>query len=364
MRPATEKNTTTARGALNRASASWSAAALCRFSTAWLAMQSGRGLPHSKTLRNLTGFNLLLAAFVCLAPVGCSKSAAEKPAEKTEPEKKAGVTMDTETQQRIGLKMDFPVVTQWQPMLHAGGRVVNPLAFTAAAADYESARATAFASHSELERTHKLAAQDNASPRVLEAAQSAAARDALALQSARAKFTADWGVHLAAQTNLVIFAGQLQTDDNSLIKLTLPVGTFPNPLPAAAIIFLFGNETNSVVAEFADDLGIDPATQVETLLFAAKQKLPPSLSVTAQLKTSGETVSGVTIPAGAILRHEGKGWVYAQTETNQFLRVEVPFDRQTANGWFVSENFSETNRIVVSGAQAILSAELGGGKAD
>jgi hypothetical protein len=298
---------------------------------------------------------------------GCSKPAADKPAdgsEKADAEKKAGVTIDAETQARIGLKMENPAAAQWQPGLHAVGRVADPLAFTAAAADYESARAAAHVSQSELERTQKLAAQDNASPRALEAAQSAAARDALALTAARAKFTGDWGVHLAAGTNLSAFASQLQTDDTALIKLVLPAGIFPNPLPSSATVFFLGNETNSVAAEFADDLGIDPATQAETLLFAAKQKLPPSISVTAELKISGEPVGGVTVPADAVLRHDGRGWVFVQSETNQFVRVEIPLDRRTDGGWFVSENLSATNRIVVSGAQTILSAELGGGKAD
>jgi hypothetical protein len=36
----------------NRAPASWTAAVLCRFSTATLTTQSGRGLPQSKTSRN------------------------------------------------------------------------------------------------------------------------------------------------------------------------------------------------------------------------------------------------------------------------------------------------------------------------
>ena len=42
-------------GRTNGASASWTAAALCRFSTGRLATQSGRGLPQSKTSRNLPG---------------------------------------------------------------------------------------------------------------------------------------------------------------------------------------------------------------------------------------------------------------------------------------------------------------------
>ena len=62
------------------------------------------------------------------------------------------------------------------------------------------------------------------------------------------------------------------------------------------------------------------------------------------------------------MRHEGKGWVYVQTETNQFERVEVPLDRLTSSGWFVAEDLSATNRIVTSGGQTVLSTELGGAK--
>ena len=56
----------------NRAPASRRAAVPCRFSTAWLATQSGRGLPHSRTSRI---FKVLLntIALVVLT-VGCSKN--------------------------------------------------------------------------------------------------------------------------------------------------------------------------------------------------------------------------------------------------------------------------------------------------
>ena len=298
-----------------------------------------------------------LMAFFVIGLMGC-KPAAEAPAAAPE---KAGVTIDAETQTRIGLKIETPVATQWQPEIHAVGRVVDPLLFAAAAADYEAARATAKASQSELERMQKLAAGDNASPRALETAQAAAAHDAMAFKSAQAKFTADWGVHLAAQTNLDVYATQLQAGDNSLIKLSLPAGTFPNPLPSSAVILLSERESDQLVADFADDLAIDPATQVQTLLFSVDKKMPPSLAVTGQLKIAGEPVAGVVVPADAVLRHEGKGWVYVQTETNQFARVEVALDRLTGNGWFVTENLSATNRIVTAGAQTILSAELSGG---
>ena len=306
----------------------------------------------------------LAMIFSVAALSGCSKSSGDKSAdalEKAEAQNEPGVKLDMATQERIGLKIETPSAAQWLPQMRAVGFVVDPLAFTAEAADYETARAQAVASNSELERTQKLAAQNNVSPRALETAQSAAAHDSLALLSARAKFIADWGVKLAAQTNLAAYAQRLQTDDIALVKLSLPSGTFPNPLPGAATIYFFNDDTSSIAADFADDLGIDPATQVQTLLFSVNKKMPPSAAVTGFLKTSGEPVGGVIVPSSAVLRHEGKGWVYVQTETNQFVRVEIPLDRLTDSGWFVSENLSATNRIVVTGAQTVLSAELSGG---
>jgi hypothetical protein len=92
------------------------------------------------------------------------------------------------------------------------------------------------------------------------------------------------------------------------------------------------------------------------------KKLPPGAAVAGFLKTSGEPVGGVAVPFSAVVRHEGKGWIYVQTETNQFVRTEIPLDRLMNDGWFVSENLSATNHIVVTGAQTVLSAELSGGE--
>jgi hypothetical protein len=269
------------------------------------------------------------------------------------------LTLDRATQQRLGLVAENPARGEWQPEIRASGRVADPLAFTAAAADYEAARAAAAASDAELARTKTLAAQQNAAPRAVEAAQAAAARDSLAVQSARAKFTMDWGMHLAAGTNLSAYAGELQTNSLALIKILLPGGTFPSPLPATARITVL-NRTNSFNAEFADDLGVDPATQTEALLFSAKQKLPPGIAVAARLKIPGETAAGVTVPASAILRHENEGWVFLQTGATAFTRRGISLDCPVDGGFF-SAGISPTNRVVITGAQTLLSAELSGG---
>jgi hypothetical protein len=67
------------------------------------------------------------------------------------------------------------------------------------------------------------------------------------------------------------------------------------------------------------------------------------------------------VPAAAVLRYEGKGWVYLQTGTNQFVRKEIPLEYPVTGGWFVPDSLPLTNGVVVTGAQAVLSAELSGG---
>ena len=368
MRPAVGKNTPVAtRGALNRATASWSAAALCRFGTAWHAMKSGRGLPHSKTSRSLVGLGFLFATFVSLSLLaGCSKSAADKPAapEKSEPEKKAGVTLDAETQERLGLKLATPTAMDWQPETKGFGRVIDRATLTAAVVDLDSARVAAEVSIQELARQKTLAAQDNASARALEAAKATFSQANSAYAAAEAKFKLEWGSALADANSKII--SEVSNGTTALVRIDLPAGeTLPSP-PTLARIIALTDETKSVQGEFAGATdGVNPQTQSQSFFFSVKGgALPSGAAVTGFLKTSGAAVSGVVVPLGAVLRHEGKGWAYVQSETNQFVRVEVLLDRLTDGGWFVSENISTTNRVVVSGAQTILSAELSGGKPD
>jgi hypothetical protein len=287
--------------------------------------------------------------------------AGDKTESKTESPAKPGIKVDASTQEHLGLKVETPVVASWQPCLRATGRVANPLAFLAAVTEFEAASAEVDVAQAELARTEKLASQENASPRVLEAARAAVMRNTLALQAARTKLAADWGTDLAARTNLASLADALQRGELSLVKLSPPVGVFPSPAPSTATLIAFNNETNELAAEYADTLNIDPATQVQTLLYLVKKKLPAGLAVTARLPLPGESVAGVQVPAAAVLRYEGLAWVYVQMDTNQFVRAGIPLDRPLGTGWFVAGPLSTTNRLVVIGAQSLLSAELSSG---
>jgi hypothetical protein len=295
---------------------------------------------------------------------GCSKPAADKPADaadKADTAPKAGVTIDAETQTRIGLKIESPVAAQWQPEVKGYGVVIDPATLASALMTLETARAAADVSGKELARLKTLA--DNVSVRALETAKGEAQRDTLALQAALVKFKQDWGSALAADGELAKIQTAIADGTMALARIDLPAGVTLSATPASARIISLTDETKPVTGEFAGATdGVNPQTQARSYFFLVKgQPLPSGAAVTGYLRISGDPVSGVVVPQGAILRHEGKGWAYAQTGTNQFVRVEVPLDRLTDGGWFVSENLSTNSPIVTSGAQTVLSAELSGG---
>ena len=273
------------------------------------------------------------------------------------------VTIDDATQKLVKLEFAHPVVAQWEPVVTGYGRVVDPAPLISAATDLATAKANAAASDREYARLKTLAEQNNASVRALEAAQLAAQNDHLALAAARAKFAGDWGSALAGRADLAELVQQFAERKQSLVRLTLPAGENLADMPAATMLTVFPDELHLIPAELLDGgLGVDPQTEGQIFLFLVKDRaLPLGASVTGQLNRTGQALSGLVLPAAAVLRHEGLGWVYVQTAPEAFTRREVPLDRPTESGWFVTGGFSATNVLVSVGAQTVLSTELSSG---
>jgi hypothetical protein len=270
------------------------------------------------------------------------------------------VTLDVETQQHIALETEAPVSAQWQPEVKGYGRVIDPATLTAAITDLESARTAAEASGKEYDRLKNLSEQ-NISAKNLESAGAAATHDKLAFESTLAKFAQDWGQSLANGDDREKILSAVVSGQTALVRIDLPAGdTLPSP-PASARIVALSDEAKSVDGTLCSTTtGVNPQTQSQSFFFLVKdQPLTPGAAVTGYLKISGEPLSGAIVPSDAVLRYEGKNWIYIQTGANEFSRLEIPLDRPLENGWFVSGDL--TNRVVVSGAQTILSAELSGG---
>jgi hypothetical protein len=330
---------------------------------------------------------LLVTALSALALSGCSKSEAdkageasdkapEKASEKTEAAPQAGVTLDAETQERIGLKTDTPAPAQWQPEMKVYGQVLDPAPLFELVMELDRAEIALDGSRRELERANQLKAGTNISARAFQDAETAHAQDLAAAEAVRFKIQTGWGRKIADLVGPLEppvgtarqhdpFLEKLR-DHTALIRADLPAGTRLENQSQTARIISLANKTAPVAAACFDLLpALDPQSQQQGVLFTADQPADSRLAwgeaVTAFIQLPGEPVSGVVVPVGAVLRYEGAGWVYVQSDTNQFLRAAVPLDRLLDGGWFVADTLSATNHIVVRGAQSLLSAELSGG---
>ncbi len=306
-----------------------------------------------------------LAVLLAVVSAGCKRDSDDNPGGGTDKsdatENHGGVILDAETQTRIGLAMGSPVPAQWQPEAKGYGQVIDPASFTSDVADLESARVAADASRKEYERQKTLAEQNNASARALEDAQAAATHDQLAVDTALAKFKLNWGSALANQSDTLqadITAGQAV-----LVRIDLPAGEILATPPTSARVTRLGDESQSVDTDFIGVTdGVNAQTQNRSYFFLAhKSSLVAGAAITGYMKIPGEPLGGVLVPSAAVVRYEGEGWVYEQTASNAFARVEIPLDRLEGSNWFVPGNLAATNRIVVTGAQTVLSAELSNG---
>jgi len=290
------------------------------------------------------------------------ESKAEKSRLKRSPNGETIVAFDAETQKRIGLKVESPAATQWQPELNGYGRVLDPAPLAALMTDLAQAQVAAETSRREFERLRTLAAGNNASARALQAADATATRDRLLAESLRTRTMLEWGKAIPERDDPPAFVKSLTTGERTLVRVDLPGGERRSSAPLSARLVPLGDNGQPVTGEFFDTApAVDPQTQGQGFLFLIAGRPPgfsPNAAVTGYLKIAGEPLSGVIVPGPAVIRHEGRAWVYLQTGEQEFTRREILLDRPAENGWFLASGVTDKDRIVVNGAQAILSGEL------
>ena len=326
---------------------------------------------------------LVLAGCVALAPnlfsADKDKDKEEKPAAKGGDEKKDEaesrvkrgpngeilLTLDADTQKLMGLQTAEIAPTQLSPELKAYGRVVEPTALAALAADVQTAEAASKASEAELDRLKLLASQSNASARALQAGEATAAHDRAQLQSARLRFTATWGNAIAGRDNLEAFVQNLGSRSNALVELDLPAGQAVREMPTGARLFTLADTTNPVPALFLSAAPmVDPQLQGRGFLFLVTSNASgflPGAAITGYIQLPGEPLTGVALPQTAVVQYNGENWCYLQTDATTFQRVEAALDTALAGGnWFVKQGLKPRSKVVTVGASQMLSEELKG----
>lgn len=271
------------------------------------------------------------------------------------------VTINEETQNRIALKVAALTGARLEPEVKGYGRVLDPAPLSSLVAELVSSRATAEASQKDLERLKVLSAQNNTSDRALQAAEAAAQRDRALTDSARQRLLVAWGGAMADRADLAGLVQSLASGENALVRIDLLAGDLLKTQPLSARLFALSDENNAVEAEL---LGVAPAmdaqTQGQGFLFLVKSRQPGFTSgaaVVGYLIIAGEAQNGVMIPRSAVVRFGGRPWIYLETGEHTFLRREISLESPLAEGWFAARGVKTGDRVVVVGAQLLLSEE-------
>lgn len=150
-----------------------------------------------------------------------------------------------------------------------------------------------------------------------------------------------------------------------LVALDLPPGTDAVHVRAARI------ERGDAAGEFlpAERIGVaptaGPAGLAPALLFRirpgaeAAHALRPGLRISAWLDLGQPAQAGVLVPAAAVVRLAGQGFVYARRGADVLERLPVELDVPIAGGWFSRADWTRAApELVVRGAGSVLSCEL------
>lgn len=252
------------------------------------------------------------------------------------------------------------VVVQLQPLLDLKASYNTP------ATDLIRARANARASSAEYERLQLLNKDDkNASDKAVEAARAAAESDAALVQNAQQAITLlkgttllHWGPIVAGwiESNSPQFDALLRQQMFLLQVTSTNAGQFAAP-KEATVQFSDGAHAPARFVSVLPQL--DPRLQQPSLLYlvAPHPGLVPGVNVSVFLP-SGAEHRGVVVPSSAVVWSQGTPWCYVEKSPNKFERTSVATTEPNAQGWFVTTGIAPGARVVITGAQTLLSEEF------
>jgi biotin carboxyl carrier protein len=182
--------------------------------------------------------------------------------------------------------------------------------------------------------------------------------DALPLVLARGGIV----TRIGARPGELVQAGQellvLQDGATTLARI---VWTEAGAPPARITLAPLGGSGVGAPARFAGMAPeADPATRRPVALYRLERS-PGGAGVGTSLVArvpAGAAEQAVLVPAGAVVQWQGLAWAFVERVPGDYARVRVPTDLPVDGGWGVRDGIAPGDRLVVRGAQQLLSEEF------
>ncbi len=248
--------------------------------------------------------------------------------------------------------------------IEAYGFILDPAPLSTLNSDLLVAQAALDASSAQYRRSKRLYAEHaNASLRDFQTAQASYLGDESRLEALKQQLGNEWGGELARlePQERAQLVSALVDRREAIARVTAPTGEQFDDAPSTARLFVLGHENQALEARLYSAPMVVRTLQGQSFfaLMATKQfALTPGAAVSARIPISGSSEQGVTIPRSAVVRYAGKEWVYRELDGDRFIRDEIKPAEITEWGYFVTKNLAPGTRIVVAGAQTLLSEEL------
>lgn len=274
---------------------------------------------------------------------------------------RADVSLTAAQHEMLGIRTVAAMAATAPLRVPALARVVDPLPWIKLDADWRAATTAARAAQREAERAQRLHAADSSvSGRAAETADSQAAaerarRESLAAERSLTMGTALTGMDDAARRRLFadLALGRARILRFEALR-DVPAGTafdgasLDGPASAQPIQWLGRAPQANPASLVPGFLGVAPGLDAS-----------PGEAVGARLHSSQRAQDGVQVPETAVLRWHAAAWVYRAQGPDTFVRVAVTLLQRLDDGSWLASGVQPGEAIVVAGAAALLTADLG-----
>lgn len=270
------------------------------------------------------------------------------------------VKMEAELRRRMGVQTGALTTTNLPKEVRAFGRVIDPSSLAGFAGEIKAAEIALETSRKEYARLKKLYDQNqNASLRSVEVAEAEVRQHQLSIQTAKDRLALAWGPKMAAQPDLAAFLQSFVEWKKALVQLELlPAQTLKSPPPTIRVALAADERLSVPASYFGPPPAVNTAAPVQSFLYLVQNTQWAPGTRVAGFLPPGEEFRGILMPHAAIVRAGGQTWAYRQTADDAFVREPVDLGPPVPEGWLTTRGWKAGDRVVIRGAQVLLSEEL------